>query len=422
MKNIKFAVILMALAMIQISCDKNDDDGDNTPKTKTHLTVAEGKSEIEKAGTDLLTKIDMFRSDQSVIKLHELSEYLDQNIKQKRSLNNSNSIIRFFLGLGDDVINGKLNAKSIVAEQNRSMNSNDLWDDYQNETGVYVWDSNKGEFEKREESNNLDYSISYTVNGISKSAKFLVTNFSVKNVTPHADQMIKSVDVSFKIDAKECFNFKLASEYSNYLPTSLTSSLTFGSLSSTLTYTNEGNSNISAETKIILNGTQLLKFNNEVAGNFTMLDDGQEPEDEDIPNIFTTANSRLTIMNIVLSVNLQVTTYGTWINNNPNATKEENIKQLNNNCDISISTTSGQEIANAEYYLSLKEWTDYEYNNATGENLEVIKTKKEVDIRFVFDDGTSADFETYFGEGFQTLEDKFKAVSNNYEAMSPKNL
>ena len=35
---------------------------------------------------------------------------------------------------------------------------------------------------------------------------------------------------------------------------------------------------------------------------------------------------------------------------------------------------------------------------------------------------TSSDFETYFGEGFQTMEDQFNSMYDGYESMLPDNL
>ena len=55
----------------------------------------------------------------------------------------------------------------------------------------------------------IDYSIDYTVNGVAKSASFVVSNFSVTTVD--MEQIVKSVNVSCKINAVEYLAFNLAS-------------------------------------------------------------------------------------------------------------------------------------------------------------------------------------------------------------------
>ena len=419
MKTIKFAVIFMALVLVQYSCKKDDTDED-TPATK--VSVAEGKSIIEKSATDMLNKADAFRSDNAVSELQELSDYLDQNMTQNKSMNKSYSIFRYFVGLGDAVADAKIDVKGLASEQTRTMNSDDLWDDYSEETGVYVWNLSIGDFEKTADSDNIDYSITYTVNGVTKSATFLVSNFSIRNINPDFDQVVKSVDVSFKIGTTEYFNYHLASDYSNYLPTSLSSSLTFGGLSSTVSLSNVGNATLTTETKIILDGTQLLKYKTKTTGDFSMLDNGQDVEEEDVPNVYQTVSAELTILNLVVSSSSQVATIATWMNEHPDAAAQEEADAMNNNTDISITTTNNQIIASAEFYVRLDEWTDSEWDESTQTWIEVPRTDEVVDIRFLFNDGTSSDFETYFGEGFQAVEDQFDSVFDSYEDMAPENL
>lgn len=418
MKHLKLAIVLLAASLIQFSCEK-DKDEDAQNQTLTEVSVTKGKSLIEDSAVDMINKAEDFKNDPAVEGMHELSDYLDQNMNTTRVVA-ERSVFNYFLGLGEAVSAGKIDVKDLSTAQTRTMNDDDLYADYTAETGVYVWNASIGDFDKIEESADINYSIDYTVNGVAKSASFVVSNFSVKTID--MEQVVRSVNVSFKIDAVQYFAFNLASAYSDNMPTSITSNLVFGTLSSELSFNNTSNSNLNAEAKIVLDNTLLFKNKYSATGDFTPLDNGDEVEDEDAFNMVNSASAELTILNLILSADMDMQSVANYMNENPEAGAEIFAEKLNQNSTIVLKTNDNQKIADGEFYAASYEYTNWDYNESTGEYVEVTYIEKEMDIRFVFADGTSSDFETYFGEGFQTMEDDFNSMYDGYESMLPENL
>lgn len=418
MKNLKLAIILLALSMLQFSCKKDKEEEPST-QTLTEVSVTEGKSLIEDSAVDMINKADNFRTDAAVVGMHELSDYLDQNMITTR-IEGTPQIFNYFLSLGEAVSSGKIDVKDLSTRQIKTMRSGGLYQDYNEETGIFVWNAGEGDFIKTGESSDINYSINYMVNGVAKSASFIVSNFSIKTID--MEEIVKSVNVSFKIDAVEYLGFSLASAYSNYLPTSINATLIFGALSAELSFDNSSNTSLNAEGKIKLDNSVLFKNKYAATGNFTTIDNGEEVTEENSESIFNSASTELTILSLVLSADMNLQPVAAYINANPEADIDAVVAKLNENSTILLKTTNNQKIADGEFYAATYEYSDFEYNENTGEYMEVTYSEQEMDIRFVFEDGTRSDFETYFGEGFQTMEDQFNSMYDSYESMLPENM
>jgi len=84
---------------------------------------------------------------------------------------------------------------------------------------------------------------------------------------------------------------------------------------------------------------------------------------------------------------------------------------LNENVLIDI-TVNDKSVAKGEFYVDEYEEEEYDWNTGNYET----KTYTQPNLRLLFSDGTTADFDTYFGEGFSSVEGKFDDVIDNYIA------
>ena len=73
----------------------------------------------------MINKADNFKTDPAVVEMHELSDYLDQNMITTR-VAGTHKIFNYFIGLGEAVNSGKIDVKDLSNGQTRTMNSDDL--------------------------------------------------------------------------------------------------------------------------------------------------------------------------------------------------------------------------------------------------------------------------------------------------------
>jgi len=89
---------------------------------------------------------------------------------------------------------------------------------------------------------------------------------------------------------------------------------------------------------------------------------------------------------------------------------------LNNNTSIKLTyASSGQTIATGEWYLMTNTYTDYQWDDNAQNWVEVQNTSNEPSVRIVFPDGSKSDLETYFGNGFDDLQNDIEQFFNDIE-------
>ena len=93
----------------------------------------------------------------------------------------------------------------------------------------------------------------------------------------------------------------------------------------------------------------------------------------------------------------------------------EIVNVLNKNLVLkAYYVSTGVKIAHSEFYVDKHTYT---YNTwVNGQEVSKTETDEDVNIRLVFDDASKADLETYFGKGFEKLEDDFTKFTKDLES------
>ena len=99
-----------------------------------------------------------------------------------------------------------------------------------------------------------------------------------------------------------------------------------------------------------------------------------------------------------------------------NVSEDAVVSTANKNVKVSVSYAStGQQIAGSEFYLKSNTYQDYQFNPETQQWVQVERTDKELDIRMIFKDGSKADLESYFKNGFDKLGDEFEKFGQDLD-------
>lgn len=391
MKKILFA---SAIILGFYSCGGNDST--ESGEELTPLTVEQGKQELEDNSLAFLTEIDNYKNDDALTEIKEIADVLLLETESKSvASKNFNNLI--------DLQSGK---KDIISFNSSTFNDVSLIDDYNAETGIYEWNKSTEEFDKTGDSNNIIYKVSYN----NKNAEFIVSNFKTTTFTTDNEEVPTSLKSSLKIDGKEIFSQTYSASVDNgkYLPNSVTNSVKLGELTIATKLINESNKTLKFETSFSIGKTSLMSYYVAASGNFNEIDTKGDniSEDTKIEDILDSSEFSMSFLNAKITG--KVTEPSTIPEDD--ISTEEAVNLLNENVLIDI-TVNNKSVAKGEFYIDEYEDGYYDWN---GNYIE--ETYTDPNLRLLFSDGTTADFDTYFGQGFSSVEGKFDDVIDSYTA------
>ncbi len=397
MKKIYVLALCSALSL-NFSC--GSDDNGSGDEISGSLSVEEGKKQLEDNSLELLDKIDAFQNDNALNEIVELAEYVNtDNLTKlddfkKTSLNtisNVSSIEASNNGLA--VFNAK-QALTLVSEM-------PLSDDYNEKKGIYLWNSQTEEFDKTGDSDDIIYNVEY--NG-GKKAVFSFTDFTTELVGGE-EELPTLVKANLTIDNITVFSQEYTAAFQNdqLIPSQINNTTTIGGFSFVTSYTNSNNSSINQSFEFKLGADVIMGYNYTANGNFNN-DDGDV---EDILNDIS-----LTLQ--FLEAKLTITANDNSFNSDASLSIDEQVALLNKNIMSELSVNN-KSVAKSQFYKDEDTYTTYQYNATTQQWEEVEVTEDIVNVKFLFEDGTSSDFDTYIEGSFTELENKFETVFDAYE-------
>lgn len=384
--------------LFNTSCSNNDDGDSN--KLSGSLTVEEGKQQLEDNSIKLLNKIEEFKNDDALNEIIELAEYLSSSNTTK------------FSGFKSTALNSIENASSIQsknsliefnAKQSLALASkNNLIFDFEAESGVYEWNANIEDFEKIGESDDIIYKISYNEN---KNAIYSFTDFASKTV--EGEELPTLAKANLKIDDITVFSqdYTASLQDNNLIPTKINNVTTIGGFVFETNYNNSNNAKIDQSFTFKIDSEVIIGYNYTAKGNFNNTD-------SEVTDIFDSVDFSFNFLDAKLNVSANDNDFDL----DEELTIDEQIDLLNKNVNAILSINN-KLIAESLFYKDQDTYTDYIYNETT-QSYELDEVTEDIiNVKFLFDDGTSSDFETYFEGSFTELEEKFEAVFEAYETL-----
>lgn len=394
-----YAFALCSVLAFNISCKKEETAPEEPVEIDGSLSVEEGKNELEKNSINLLEKIEAFKDDKALNEMIELAEFLNNPTSNNSTFQKTvfNTLSNISSIKNEDII--IFNAKQSVT----IINEDSLLEDFNNEKGIYNWNDDSKEFEKSGNSDDIIFNIEYD-NG--KKAVFSFTDFNTG--ISNEEEVPTLVKANLKIGSTVVFSQDFSATLINkqILPASIKNTTSIGGFSFTTSYTNSNNDSVEQTTAFTLNNETIMSFTATVKGNLNN-SDAEGAED-----ILDNANMTFTFLDAAITMDLKDSN----VDSNKDYSIQEAIALLNSNTNAEL-IVNNKSVAKSEFYKDTDTYTNYEINPNTG-NLEKVEVSEDIiNVRFVFEDETTSDFDTYIDGSFTELESKFDAVFNAYESL-----
>ncbi len=393
-----YALALCSILLVNFSCGKDDE-------VSPPLSTEEGKEQLEDNSIELLNKIEAFKNDDALNEIVELAEFLRPASTSKfggfkeTSLNTLSNISELptTSSKGLIVFNAK-QATTLVSET-------PLADDFNNEKGIYQWNADTEVFDKIDDSDDIIYNIAY--NG--KTAVFSFTDFSttIAGSGDNTEELPTLVKANLKIDNVVVFSQDFSASYQNeqLIPANISNTTTIGGFTFTTLYTNTNNTSIKQSFDIKVNNDVIIGYNFNANGNFNNEDGNVEDIIDNVAFSFQ-----------FLNANLSIEAVDTNLSSDEELSIDQQIALLNSNINAELSVNN-KSVAKSQFYKDQDTYTDYIYNPNTQQYEETEVSEDIINMRFLFGDGTSSDFETYFDGSFTETQDKFETVFEAYETL-----
>jgi hypothetical protein len=419
------SLLSLTAGLVLFSACKKDEVAPTTPVV---LTPEQNKTNLQQTGLDAMKAMDDAKNLTSI----------DNSVYFTDLLNTANPFeetkpstimpfnvlyaLRSFEKTGDqELVYASLRqAKSLENDTTIEMGFNDIKGTYEWNAGAQKWDKTEGDAlvlkfpsNKDKTTNNASYVVEYA-----PYTGTVYNNDFVGN-TP------KKVVAKLTVDTKTLVQFNFDAEYnSDGIPNLLLANLKVEgyNFNTKLVLTNSLISNSYAFTH---NGSNIISMGTSINGTFTKahlesLNENSVSKVEDINKVATGMNAYIQVLDVKLEGNANVNGMVSDVIAKGGSEKIEDnateiVDVLNKNLVLkAFYVSNGVRIANSEFYVD-----KYTNTYTTWENgQEVIKTEEgeDANIRLVFDDASKADLETYFGQGFEKLEDDFTKFISDLES------
>ncbi|SFC87083.1 hypothetical protein [Algibacter pectinivorans] len=391
------------IIVLSYSCDSNDNEDTNDNNISGNLSVEEGKEQLEDNSIKLLDKIEAFESNDALNEIVELAEFLSTTNSSKpagftkKVLGTINNVAALQTESQDPVI---FNAKQSVL----LIKDTPLANDFEEEKGIYLWNSDTEEFDKTGDSDDLIYNINY--NG--KVAVFSVTDFVTQETSDiDLEEVPTLAKANLKINNTIVFtqSYSGSFESNGLVPNNINNETTLGDFTFSTALNNANDKSLTQTINLKIDDCVIFGFNSNVNGDFS-------DEDAEIDEALDNA----TVTFQFLDAKFVTSAVDDNFDADSDLTIDEQIDLLNSNVNSELSINN-KSIAKSLFYKDQSTYTDFVYNSST-ENYEEVEVSEDiVNVKFLFEDGTSSDFDTYIDGSFTELEDKFDTVFEAYEKL-----
>ena len=303
--------------------------------------------------------------------------------------------------------------KALESSLKRGGSEENLNDLYLNRVGEYKWNGKTWIKNNKEVKDKIilrfPSSNAKTVNNASYEISFV--NYTGTSLLPEGNTP-SVVDAKFIVDGATLVQFEFKGLYnSDGIPNSLDAKLSVKPYSFSSTFTNTS-SNISKVFAFKRNDKTLLAMGATIAGNLdkaTIEDIVNNDKAEEINKLVKSISAYTQLFDIIIKGDANVDGIVNDVKGKEDVSDEAVVSTANKNVKVSVSYAStGQQIAGSEFYLKSNTYQDYQYNPETQQWVQVERTDKELDIRMIFKDGSKADLESYFKNGFDKLGDEYE--------------
>lgn len=445
MKNVtKFLIIALSAVLILSSCkkDKGEDPIVEEPivEEPVVLTPEQHKANLEATGIEFVNEVEGLASLSAAAAADDLYGLTNTSGGLKSTVNKL-GIIKVLAGLNDGTkgshVKGFLKAEAKL--------KGDVADAMDSIEGIYTWNPSISEFDYVAANNqviiNFPSETSVTNNC---QLTYAVTLVNTSDQITGLTEMPSQVSSSMTVNSVEVASYSLTASYdAQGVPSNVTSILEADSYTWQITLT-KSPTKISSDFLFAHGTTTLINYGTEVGGNLnfneidtyvTSLDSISAFEQGKITQAGTyiqDVKMYFQVLDIKLVESANTTNFAADLEDiiiaedNGSITEDQATNQLvaaiNDNVNIYLMyVEDSTKIADAQLLVQTVQdepYISYEWNPVTQQYEEVTITNshKEPSFRFIFEDGSSIDAETYFETGFEDAQAEMEAMVAEFEA------
>lgn len=421
------SILSLSAGLVLFSACKKDEV---TPTTPIVYTPEQNKTNLQQTGLDAMKAMDDAKNLTSIDNTVYFTDLL--NTANPFEGTKPSAIMPFKVlyalkafeqkGNQEVVYAALRSSKSLEEDSTIEMAFNDIKGTYEWNAVSQKWDKSAGDalvlkFPSNENktTNNASYVVEYT------PYTGTVYNDDFVGNTP------KKLVAKLSVDTKTLVQFNFDAVYNgDGIPNLLEANLKVESynFNTKLVLTN---ALVSYNYAFTHNSNNILSMGTSLTGNFTKahlesLNENSVSKVEDLNKVATGMNAYIQVLNVKLEGNGNVNGMVSDVIAKGGSDKiEGNVTEivdvLNKNLVLkAFYVSTGVKIAHSEFYKSTHQETYYEYDETSGNWVEKTKDKEDVNVRLVFDDASKADLETYFGTGFEKLENDFTQFLTDLES------
>lgn len=467
-KNLLFYGIL-AVSFILASCDKEKDE----PVNYSPLPVEQHKTNIEDAGNDMYAEVQSMEDEpamQANISLANLVDnsdpFMSNGSLKKVNIRNSIAFAPVYAcaHYNETGLKGMVKAVTITPGEDPES----VQEFYDLLVGVYEWNFSRGSWVYTATGDEIVFLFPSEHTGTSNNASYTISYTGYTGVNPIDDydgDLPQNVSAVLEVDEVDVSSFVFNAVYnaSGY-PTSIDGTFTLGTYVWYGMASNANNTAFTTEVSFKNADEILLKFLLDASGNWSKeniennweetyyanwydeetnqwryeeIDESEidnydyidTDEEFNIHKVIKNGNASFQAMNMIMKGSVNLENFGDKLKEIDNMYNWETqsdeivdaqVVAVNEFVNLSLRYADTDEvIALVEAYPVWKDntYTEWEYNETTGESYEVEVTESEYQLffRFVFADGSPIDAEVYFNDVFEELIDELEDWATELE-------
>jgi hypothetical protein len=447
-KNLIYALVIVASALV--SCNKDDNKGTGTGTDPFNApyngaSIDENKATLEDNGIQLVNEIDQIKDLDAIAILVNFSKIESGSSAKNAVLNRALAPLKTASTASS--VKAIFSALESVAEED-PIGVADLWNEL---VGRYTYNFDTDEFDYSDDvSDAVIFEFPGLETDLTNTATITINDFAYQTLVDpviEIDSTIKpqlptSLHITLSYEGAELASFDYSASFEdNGIPLSFSSILTIGDFSFSVTMTHDPYNNATNKNSFKHGADVLIETFVEANGDWSEenIDDNTVTEtdttgwdwiwDEElgdyvygpvveevseitVENIVENANAYIQVINIKVAGLVDFKSLVPEIKaldaqydiENPTITEQAYYEQT----AIAINKYAKLVVVTANDNKKISEAEAYAYEDESDE--------WNIDVRFVFEDGSKVDAETYFSEGFEGFVDAINTVIDEINA------
>ncbi len=428
MNSFKGLLLAIIICFAGFSCKKDTPTPEQKPSDYAFAkeTVDEGKTNLESTGQQLVDEMQAMNKVEAAPVLESLSSLFSQPDEAVVTFKAS-PFMRTILAAAN-LSNGKANLNAVTKSMKLDIDEDTTFlQVYNSMKGVYTWNNISADWVKTA-GNDITFLFPSTKGGTVNNATLKITYTGIAGlqlVDGYSGDLPSTINATITVGSKKVFEINFNAAYNNDgVPSAVNYFIALYPFKYEISWTYSA-STIELRYQLTNGAKNIMDCYGSVGGNFSKenIDKVDADKESEPTDVFSNGNAYFQLFDVKLAGSID---FLNLYNAQKNIDIDDEfkadtalVKELNKYVAIDLVYVSKQQkIAQVEFYPIKKVETYYGWNSK-GEFGLITKTSSDIDIHFIFADGSKGDMESYFSKGFEDLVNDLNAfiveLNNDYK-------